>query len=290
MTIHNKVIVIGSGIMGSGIAQVIGQSKINVTIVDTNDSAINLSKKNVQISLNKLVKKNKITEEEGRYIIEKKIHWSQNLLNELNSNKFDIAIEAIPEEFILKKKIIDIFNDCYSISKDMIYASNTSSISITKMAREFHTPSNFIGMHFMNPVPIMKLVELIPALQTSSNTIENVEKFAKFLGKQTVISKDFAGFIANRILIPMINEAFYALMEGLSSAEDIDKSMMLGCNHPMGPLALADFIGLDTCLYVINILHQELGDNKYRACPLLKQYVSAGWLGKKSKRGVYIYN
>jgi 3-hydroxybutyryl-CoA dehydrogenase len=281
--------IIGSGIMGSGIAQVISQAGHPVHIVDSNQKALQRSKENITKGLDKLVKKNKINKENRDNILTNQITWSDNLEKTLEDKCFDVIIEAIPEMFALKKSIIQIINTKHQNNEDVIYASNTSSISITKMAHELINPKNFIGMHFMNPVPIMKLVEIIPGIQTDTTTVKKIEKFSAEINKTTVLSKDYAGFIANRILIPMINEAFYALMEGLGTANDIDTAMQLGCNHPMGPLTLADFIGLDTCLYVPNILHQEIGDSKYRACPLLKQYVAAGWLGKKTNRGVYIY-
>lgn len=284
-----KTMIIGSGIMGSGIAQVISQAGCLVHIVDNNNDSLTKSKNTINTGLEKLLKKNKITKEQKDNIVDNQIIWSNNLTKTLEENNFDVIIEAVPEVLDLKIKIINTINE-KNKNIDLIYASNTSSISITKMAKAFSRPENFIGMHFMNPVPIMKLVEIIPGIQTNITTVQKITEFSKKIGKITVTSKDYAGFIANRILIPMINEAFYALMEGLGTANDIDLAMKLGCNHPMGPLELADFIGLDTCLYVSNILHREIGDSKYRACPLLKQYVSAGWLGRKTKRGVYKYS
>jgi len=287
--VMKKIIILGAGIMGSGIAQVIAQANMKVCIIDNNPESIQKSKKNITFSLNRLIQKNILSKKNVENILNNNIVWEENLKNILKNFSPEIIIEAVPEDFQLKKSLISITNDLCCKNSELIYASNTSSISITKMASTFFNPSNFIGMHFMNPVPLMKLVEIIPGLQTSKNTIKIIEDLAKKINKITVTSKDFAGFIANRILIPMINEAFYALMEGLGNAEDIDNAMTLGCNHPMGPLKLADFIGLDTCLYVSTILHKEIGDTKYRPCPLLKKYVSAGWLGKKSKRGVYQY-
>merc|ERR1712110_96896 len=278
------------GIMGSGIGQVIAQNNMNVCIVDNNKNALALSQKNITQSFNKLLKRNKITLKEHINILNNNISWSNDLIKELQNKHIDIIIEAIPENFLLKENMINIVNNSNIENKDLIYASNTSSISITKMSSKFKSPHNFIGMHFMNPVPIMKLIEIIPGIQTSKNTIKKIQEFSITLQKITVVSKDYSGFIANRILIPMINEAFYALMEDLGTAKDIDNALKLGCNHPMGPLELADFIGLDTCLFVINILHKEFGDSKYRPCPLLNQYVSAGWLGRKSGRGVYKYD
>ena len=175
------------------------------------------------------------------------------------------------------------------LDKDAILASNTSSISITALAATTTRAEQCIGMHFMNPVPLMKLVEIIPGLATNEETKNTTLDFAKKLGKETIVSRDVPGFIVNRVLIPLINEACFAVYEGVGTADDIDKGVLLGLNHPMGPLALADLIGLDTCLYIAEVLHRELGDDKYRPCPLLRQYVSAGWLGRKSKQGFYSY-
>jgi 3-hydroxybutyryl-CoA dehydrogenase len=285
---NKNILVIGAGIMGSGITQVIAQSGMDVCIVDRHDSAISNAKIQINKSLSRLLKKGKIDSSDLNTILNDRIKWYNDLESALNSNDINLIIEAVPENEQLKIDIINVINKVYS-NKDIIYASNTSSISITQMASKFYNPSKFIGMHFMNPVPVMKLVEIIPGIQTNDETIKFTEKFVKSLGKISTRSLDRAGFIANRILIPMINEGFFALMENLGTPEDIDKTMKFGCNQPIGPLALADLIGLDTCLHVINILHKELGDDKYRACPLLKQYVSAGWLGRKTKKGVFVY-
>lgn len=283
-----NILVIGSGIMGSGIAQVIAQNGMDVSIVDKSDNALSNAKTQMKKSLSRLLKKNLITPEDIELILNKRIQWYNDIEKVLKENNINLIIEAVPENEELKINIIKSINKLYD-GKDIIYASNTSSLSITKMASQFYNPSNFIGMHFMNPVPVMKLVEIIPGIQTNKETISFTEKFVESLGKVSTKSLDRAGFIANRILIPMINEGFYALMENLGTPEDIDKTMKYGCNQPIGPLALADLIGLDTCLHVANILHHELGDDKYRACPLLKQYVAAGWLGRKTGRGVYVY-
>jgi 3-hydroxybutyryl-CoA dehydrogenase len=199
----------------------------------------------------------------------------------------DIVIEAVPEIESLKKTLFDTLDKL--VQPAAILASNTSSISITRLAAVTNRPAQVVGMHFMNPVPLMTLVELIPALQTSEQTIERITSLAEAAGKTVVTSRDIPGFIANRVLMPMINEAVFALYEGIASAPDIDTVMKLGMNHPMGPLQLADFIGLDTVLEILNVLHEGLGDPKYRPCPLLRQYVDAGWLGKKSGRGFYTY-
>jgi len=285
---NRNILVIGAGIMGSGITQVIAQNGRNVCIVDRNEEAISNAKSQINNSLSRLLKKGLINSQDIDTILNKKIQWYSNLESALNNNDINLIIEAVPEDEQIKTNIINAVNKLYN-DKEIIFASNTSSISITQMASKFYNPSNFIGMHFMNPVPVMKLVEIIPGIQTNKTTIDFTEDFVKSLGKVSTRSLDRAGFIANRILIPMINEGFFALMENLGTPEDIDKTMKFGCNQPIGPLALADLIGLDTCLHVINILHKELGDDKYRACPLLKQYVAAGWLGRKTKRGVFVY-
>jgi len=286
----NKMVVIGAGIMGSGIAQVAAQNNINVYIIDNNNKSLIMSKNKISFSLSRLVKKKIILEAEAKDILSNKIKWNTSIKEVLLNNDINFIVEAVTEVEEIKKKIIEDINKVLISNKEIVMASNTSSISITKLASFYKYPDKFIGMHFMNPVPIMKLVEIIPGLQTSKDTIHLVEKIAIKMQKEITKSIDRAGFIANRIFMPMINEAFFALMENLGSAEDIDKTMKLGFNHPMGPLALADFIGLDTCLHVSYILYKELGEDKYRPCPLLKQFVNAGWMGRKSGRGVYIYN
>jgi len=283
-----NILVIGAGIMGSGITQVIAQNGMHVNVLDKNENSLDNAKKQIKLSLSRLAKKNIISSNDIDLILNEKITWYNDINQAFAKQSIDLVIEAVPEDEQIKSNIINMVNSVCK-NEDLIYASNTSSISITQMASKYKKPSNFIGMHFMNPVPIMKLVEVIPGIQTNKKTIDFTEEFVKHIGKTTTKSIDRAGFIANRILIPMINEGFYALMENLGTPEDIDKTMKLGCNQPIGPLALADLIGLDTCLHVINILHKELGDDKYRACPLLKQYVAAGWLGRKTKRGVFVY-
>ena len=284
-----NIMVIGSGIMGSGISQVIATSDNNVKIVDNNINSLSKSKQSIEKSLQRLCKKNILSVEKSNNILKNNLSWHNSIEDAIkHDNNVKIVIEAVPEDSEIKNNIIELVNRAF-IDQDIIYASNTSSISITKMAQKYKAPEKFIGMHFMNPVPVMKLVEIIPGLQTNTDTVKSISSFAHSINKVTIQSQDRAGFIANRILMPMINEAFFALMENIGTPEDIDKALHLGCNQPMGPLMLGDFIGLDTCLSIMNVLQKELGDDKYRACPLLKQYVSAGWLGKKSGRGVYTH-
>lgn len=275
--------VIGAGQMGSGIAQVAATSGYNVVLQDVASEALNRAKIRVENSLSKLVEKSKLTSDEARTAVDR-IQFTQHL-EDLSAA--DLVVEAVIENEQLK---FDLFRKIDSICKEeAILATNTSSISVTTIASHTRRPDRVVGMHFMNPVPIMKLVEVIRGLRTSDATFSAVKQVGERMGKVCVESKDFPGFIVNRVLMPMINEACYALYEGIASAEDIDDAMKLGTNQPMGPLALADFIGLDTCLAILNVLHQGLGDPKYRPCPLLKQYVSAGLLGKKVGQGFYKY-
>ena len=279
-----KIGVIGSGQMGSGIVQVSLVSGYTVIMMDVSDEQLAKGKAYVEKGISKLVKKEKITEED-----KSKFLANLTLATQLEDlSDVDLVIEAATEN---KKIKFDIFKKLGEITKETtILASNTSSISLTEIAAATNRPEKVVGMHFMNPVPIMKLVELIKGLQTTDETYNTVKEAAEKMGKITVLSQDYPGFIVNRILMPMINEAVFALMEGLASVEDIDTAMKYGTNQPMGPLTLADFIGLDTCLYILEVLHEGLGDPKYRPCPLLKKYVAAGYLGKKSGRGFYNYN
>ncbi|HRK01589.1 MAG TPA: 3-hydroxybutyryl-CoA dehydrogenase [Oligoflexia bacterium] len=286
MTTKSKIQVIGvvgAGQMGSGIAQVGAASGLGIVLQDVANESLTRARARIENSLGKLVEKSKISAEEAKAALGR-IQFTQHL-EELS--RADLVVEAVVEKPELK---FEIFRKVDSICKEeAILASNTSSISITAIAAHTRRPDRVIGMHFMNPVPIMKLVEVIRGLRTSDATFSSVKQVGEQMGKTCVESKDFPGFVVNRILMPMINEACYALYEGIAKAEDIDNAMKLGTNQPMGPLALADFIGLDTCLAILNVLHEGLGDPKYRPCPLLKQYVSAGLVGKKVGHGFYKY-
>ena len=279
----NEIGVIGAGQMGAGIAQVAAQAGASVVVTDLDEARLDVGRKAVASSLTRMVKKEKITEARQNETLDR-IKWSTEISS--HSDR-ELVVEAINEMETLKVSVLTAVEEvCNSRA---ILASNTSSISITKLGGNLQRPEQFIGMHFMNPVPMMKLVEVIRGAATSDTTCESVTTFAEQLGKTTTVSQDYPGFLSNRILMPMINEAFFALMEGIGSAEDIDTTMKLGMGHPMGPLTLADLIGLDTCLSIMEILHNEIGDSKYRPCPLLRRYVAANWLGRKSGRGVYEY-
>jgi 3-hydroxybutyryl-CoA dehydrogenase len=279
-----KLGVIGAGQMGAGIGQVAATVGVEVVLVDVDEASLKRGRASIEKSLGKLVEKEKVSSADRDAAL-KRIETA----TEVKALKgADFVVEAISENEPLKKKV---WKDVEQVvSGDAILASNTSSISITRLAAALEKPERFIGMHFMNPVPLMTLVEIIPGLQTSPATLEATEAFAQRLGKTTVRSDDQPGFIVNRILMPMINEAFVALQENLGTPEDIDAGMKLGTNQPMGPLTLADFIGLDTCLAIMEVLHEGLGDSKYRPAPLLRRYVDAGWLGRKTKRGIYTYD
>lgn len=281
--IIDKIMVIGAGQMGSGIAQVCAGAGFDVVLYDLNEAALDRGIANIEKSLMRLVEKEKLTEEDKDLTL---IRLNTSLDLEAASD-CDLIIEAVVEDMKVKSEL---FNKLDKIApKHAILATNTSSLPITELAASTNRPEKVIGMHFMNPVPILDLVEIIRGLQTIDETYEIIEEVTRQLNKTPVLVNDFPGFVANRILMPMINEAIFTVYEGVSTAEDIDTVFKLGMNHPMGPLTLADFIGLDTCLSIMEELYDGFSDSKYRPCPLLKKYVEAGWLGRKSGRGFFIY-
>ena len=276
-----KIQVVGAGQMGSGIAQVAAQAGLAVHLADVDEAAVSKGLETIEKNLSRSVEKERISREEmdetlGR--IESGTEYAADA---------DLAIEAVVERAEVKAEVFGALDE--RLGQEAILASNTSSISITELAATTGRPERFIGMHFFNPVPLMKLVEIVRGLETADETYKAVHELAGRLGKEPVKVMDFPGFVSNRILMPMINEAVYCVMEGVAGPEEVDAVMKLGMNHPMGPLALADLIGLDTCLHIMEVLHEGFGDTKYRPCPLLRRYVAAGRLGRKSGKGFYEY-
>ena len=275
--------IIGAGQMGNGIAHVVALAGFDVAMHDIKKEAVEKARATIERNMARQVSRGVISDADMHAAL-KRIGYAADLAT---IGEADLVIEAATEDEAVKRKIfIDL---CPKLKKSAMLASNTSSISITRLASVTDRPERFIGMHFMNPVPMMQLVELIRGIATEDETFHQSRVFIETLGKTIAVSEDFPAFIVNRILLPMINEAVYTLYEGVGTVESIDKAIRLGANHPMGPLELADFIGLDTCLSVMQVLYEGLADSKYRPCPLLVKYVEAGWLGRKTQRGFYDY-
>jgi 3-hydroxybutyryl-CoA dehydrogenase len=280
----NTLGIIGAGQMGSGIAQIAAQAGLSILLNDLSDELVTRGRQSIERSLDRMVQRGRVNPDECNRIM-RRIQTTANLEDLAGT---DFVIEAVVENEDAK---IALFQKLDQICPpEVIFASNTSSISITRMGARTSRADRFIGMHFMNPVPAMRLVEIIRGLATSLETYEATRQLARRLGKETMTAEDFPGFIVNRILLPMLNEAIYTLYEGVGGVSDIDTAMKLGTNQPMGPLELADLIGLDTCLAIMEVMHRVFGDDKYRPCPLLKKYVDAGYLGRKVGRGFYKYD
>ncbi len=275
--------IVGTGQMGSGIGQVAAQAGFSVILYDINEEIVDRGLSNIQKGLIRMTDRGKLSREEQSKVLSRLT--GTPVLEGLG--EADVVIEAAPEDYSLKEDLFRRLDQV--VPADVILASNTSSISLTQLGAVTSRPEKVVGMHFMNPPVVMQLVEIVRGLATADDTFTTIDELAKKMGKTTIQAKDYAGFVVNRILLPMINEAIYALYEGVGGVEDIDQGMKLGTNQPMGPLALADLIGLDTCLAVLERLHHGLGDDKYRPCPLLRNYVAARFLGKKTGKGFYDY-
>jgi 3-hydroxybutyryl-CoA dehydrogenase len=276
------VAVVGGGTMGNGIAHVFALYGHDVTLIDVDEERTAAALSNIIANLERQAKKGLIDDGQKASAVAR----IQTSTRRAAASDARLVIEAVPENMNLKAEVL---RDLDRLTQHAILASNTSSISITELARNTSKPDRVIGMHFMNPVPVMKLVEVIRGLQTSNETTATVMDIARALDKTPVEVSDSAGFVSNRVLMPMLNEAMFCVLEGVATPESVDTVMRLGMNHPLGPLALADLIGLDTCLNIMEVLHRELGDDKYRPCPLLRKYVAAGWLGRKTGRGFFAY-